>query len=70
MQFEGGIILAKRWLDHSYTFWTIANYTYYTSMKFADSHVSTHCTVIVFEENIIQKFEKNLAMEKEPSLYC
>jgi hypothetical protein len=25
---------------------------------------AAHCTVIVFEENIIQKFEKILAMEK------
>ena len=36
---HGGIILAKGWLDHSNTFWTMANYTYYTSTKFADSHV-------------------------------
>ena len=36
---HGRIILAKGQLDHSYTFWTMANYTYYTSMKFADSHV-------------------------------
>ena len=35
----GGIILAKGWLDHSHTFWTMANYTYQTSTKFADSHV-------------------------------
>ena len=35
-----GIILAKGQLDHSYTFWTMANYTYDTSTKFADSHVT------------------------------
>ena len=33
------IILAKGQLDHSYTFWTMANYTCYTSTKFADSHI-------------------------------
>ena len=37
---HGGIILAKGWLDHSNTFWTMANYTYYTSTKFAESQVN------------------------------
>ena len=42
---QGGIILAKGWLDHSYTFWTMANYAYYTSTKFADSHVISNIPI-------------------------
>ena len=36
---HGGIILAKGHLDHSYTFWTMANYTTVDCLCFFDSDV-------------------------------
>ena len=72
---HGGIILAKGQLDHSYTFWTMANYTTVDCLSFFDSDVSSNgikfCPISIFRAMEVRwKIVVGLRWSTCPLVFC